>query len=118
MSPLEAPISDAKRNLIISMFVAANSEIPEVVIFFDSVLLRGNRSKKIDPWVTAAFQSPNLEPLGEMGVKVSFRRNIFLSAPRGRFRTHTQLFSNIAVMVMIPGFDDTVLHAFVTASKV
>jgi hypothetical protein len=40
MSPLEAPISDAKRNLIISMFVAANSEIPEVLIFFDSVLLR------------------------------------------------------------------------------
>ncbi len=80
-------------------------------------VVSGNRAKKIDPWVTAAFSSPNLEPLGEMGVKVSFRRNLWLPAPRARFRIHTHLFQNIAVMTMIPGFDDTVIQAFVDASK-
>jgi len=111
--PLEAPFADAKRNLLISMWVAANADLPEVVIFFDRKLLRGNRAKKVDPWSTDAFASPNFEPLAEVGAKITLRRNVALSQPRGRFRVHTALFSNIAVLVIIPGFDDGCIYGFV-----
>ena len=38
MIPLAFPVSDAKRNLIVSLMCAANLDIPEVCICFDNVL--------------------------------------------------------------------------------
>ncbi len=32
------------------MIIAKEAEIPEVVIFFNNKLLRGNRASKIDSW--------------------------------------------------------------------
>lgn len=40
MIPLYAPVSDAKRHLIISLLTAANFDIPEVCIFFNNALFR------------------------------------------------------------------------------
>ncbi len=40
MIPLTFPVSDAKRNLIVSMMTSVNIDIPEVCIFFNNVLLR------------------------------------------------------------------------------
>lgn len=116
MIPISAPVTDAKRNLIISLMVAANMDIPEVCVFFNTALLRGNRSRKVDPGNSDAFQSPNLQPLAEMGVKVLIRHSLIRPAPKKRLAVHTRLFSNIAVMVMIPGFDDTCIHSFVMSS--
>ena len=39
-----------------------------MAICFDSVLLRGNRSTKVDNGSFDAFASPNMEPLAEVGV--------------------------------------------------
>src|ERR1700694_5955598 len=49
MIPLSAPVSDAKRNLLISMSVSTSIEIPEVMIYFNDTLYRGNRSTKGNP---------------------------------------------------------------------
>lgn len=112
MIPLSAPVSDAKRNLIVSLMCAVNLDIPEVCIFFNNILLRGNRAKKLDPNAVNAFQSPNYPPLAEMGVHIEIRRDLILNAPRRRFMVHTKLFSNIAVMLMVPGFDDSKCTSF------
>ena len=48
--PLGAIYNDAKRNLIVSILLAANFDIPEVCIFFNLKLYRGNRTKKVDSW--------------------------------------------------------------------
>ena len=47
MVPIFEPFNDAKRNLLTSVLIAGNIPIPEVCIFFDSKLIRGNRAKKI-----------------------------------------------------------------------
>ena len=38
--------SDARRNLIVSIAIAAFVDIPEVMIFFNEALMRGNRTRK------------------------------------------------------------------------
>jgi len=116
MIPLSAPVSDAKRNLIISLMTSVNFDIPEVCIFFNNFLLRGNRSKKVDPGSAEAFASPNLLPLAQMGVRVNVRYDIILPVPRRRFIVHTRLFTKIAVMSMIPGFDDDCIRLFCSQS--
>jgi len=44
--------------------------ILQVAICFDSVLLRGNRSTKVDNGSFEAFASPNMEPLAVVGVSL------------------------------------------------
>ncbi len=66
--PLLELKNDAVDNLLGSVLVAGHYNIPEVTIFFHNKLLRGNRSSKIDTGEMEAFGSPNLAPLGLMGV--------------------------------------------------
>lgn len=117
MIPLAAPVSDAKRNLIISMIVSVNHDVPEVCICFDNKLFRGNRSKKTDPISVNAFDSPNMAPLATMGTSISLRRHEILPAPRKRFTVHTRMFSRITVMIMTPGFDVSSIRAYVAGSS-
>lgn len=57
--------NDARRNLIVSVMFAAQLELSEVVIFFNSVLLRGNRAIKVvaTPVRPRYASSPPLHPL-------------------------------------------------------
>eukprot|EP00455_Lapot_gusevi_P030238 TRINITY_DN3249_c0_g1_i4.p1 TRINITY_DN3249_c0_g1~~TRINITY_DN3249_c0_g1_i4.p1 ORF type:complete len:343 (-),score=95.51 TRINITY_DN3249_c0_g1_i4:68-1066(-) len=110
--PLGELHNDAKRNLIISMLLAANFDIPEVCLFFNLSLYRGNRTKKIDSWGIDAFRSPNFPPLAVMGTQVSVRHDLILPAPKRRFRIAKSLCTNINVLQAIPGFDDSSLLNF------
>ena len=116
MIPLAAPVSDAKRNLIISLLCAANLDIPEVCIFFNNLLLRGNRARKLDPYSVNAFDSPNYPPLATMGTSIVVNRAVLLAPSRRRFSISTALYSHISVMVMTPAFDDGLIPQYVTGS--
>ncbi len=73
--PLEHPRTDARENLVTSMMLAAKSEIPEVCLYFNGRLLRGNRITKTDTSGFIAFDSPNCPPLGEVGVEIDIHRD-------------------------------------------
>lgn len=47
--------NDASRNLVVSMILAGNLDVPEVCVWFANQLLRGNRCKKVDSWGTECF---------------------------------------------------------------
>ncbi|WP_169308793.1 asparaginase domain-containing protein [Paracoccus gahaiensis] len=49
---------------------AARLRLPEVVVFFGGVLLRGNRALKVSTTRFAAFDSPHLPPLAEVGITI------------------------------------------------
>ncbi|KAL9099219.1 MAG: hypothetical protein Q9163_005247 [Psora crenata] len=55
--------NDATDNLLGSLIVAGHFMIPEVCLFFNHKLFRGNRSTKISASEFAAFASPNFPPL-------------------------------------------------------
>jgi L-asparaginase/Glu-tRNA(Gln) amidotransferase subunit D len=62
MIPLSAPVSDAKRNLIVSLLCAVNLDIPEVCIFFNngqcSAHSRGRISQAVGGGTTRAQLRP------------------------------------------------------------
>jgi len=103
--PLENSITDARRNLIASMIIAKEVDMPEVVIFFNNKILRGNRSTKADNWGVAAFESPNYPPLGVLGVDIHIDYQFVASPPKGRFKVWKNFNTRIAVLHLVPGFD-------------
>ena len=55
--------NDATDNLLGSLIIAGHFMIPEVCLFFNHKLFRGNRTTKISASDFAAFASPNFPPL-------------------------------------------------------
>ena len=83
--PLVEMRNDAQRNLIDSLTIAGSYHIPEVCIMYDSVLYRGNRTIKNDNMRFSAFECPNMNPLGEIGVKVKINWEVVLPPPKEEF---------------------------------
>jgi L-asparaginase len=79
--PIGITRTDAKENLITSIEIAASRNengspcIPEVAIYFEYHLYRGNRTHKVNSEHFRAFESPNFRPLGEAGVHMKFNGN-------------------------------------------
>jgi L-asparaginase len=114
--------TDAKENLITALEIAATKNegkamVPEVCIYFDYQLFRGNRSIKYNSEKFEAFQSPNYSILAEAGVNLSFYHNYILPNPSDDFKIHTKLNANIGVLKMYPGITELAVKA-ITESKV
>ena len=66
--PLVEVRSDARENLITAMMLAAQFRVPEVCIYMNGRLLRGNRARKVNAMGFDAFDSPNFPVLGQVAV--------------------------------------------------
>ncbi len=101
------PRSDGVQNLMGAIYVAAYEyfnlpRIPEVVIVFGGLILRGNRTRKISANGFDAFQSQNIPPLGSLGDEISIHRELLLD-PTGAFHADYALDSNVASLALYPG---------------
>jgi L-asparaginase len=80
--PIGMPRTDGKENLISAVEIAAakNAEghalVPEVCICFDNILMRGNRTCKMNSDNFRAFRSENLPPLAEAGINIRYNTGI------------------------------------------
>ena len=70
--PLAQLRTDAIENLAGSLIMAGcyATTIPEVGLFFNNTLFRGNRSTKVNASGFGAFDSPNLPSLAKIGVNI------------------------------------------------
>lgn len=109
--------NDARRNLIVSIIFAGNSDFPEVCIVFNDKVLRANRSCKVNSSSLDAFDSPNFPPLATLGTSIHENSDLSLRQPRGALRVHKQLDANVLVIKLVPGFSDESVHALVNHSK-
>lgn len=80
--------TDAKENLLTSLYYASlyeNDEavIQEVTVYFEYKLLRGNRTLKYSAEYFDAYQSPNYPILGQSGVHLNIEKDFLLRAPEG-----------------------------------
>src|ERR1700755_1262694 len=78
--PISAIRTDAKENLMTAIEIAKakkkdRSRVPEVCIYFDYKLFRGNRAFKYNSSKFEAFRSPNYPILAEAGVHLKFSLN-------------------------------------------
>lgn len=114
--PIGAIRTDAKENIITALEIAAakrgkRAMVPEVCIYFDYQLFRGNRSKKYNAEKFEAFYSMNYPPLAEAGVAIKYKRPYILKHPEGPFRVHKGLDPNIAVLKIYPGITRQTVEA-------
>lgn len=98
--------SDARRNLLVSILFAVSCDIPEVCICFNDILLRGNRTTKVNSVGMTAFDSPNYPHLAILGTVVKYRRHLALHHPRLQLKIHKKMFEEILVIKLVPGFSD------------
>ncbi len=100
--------TDARENLITSIEIAATkidgkSAVPEVCVYFDYLLFRGNRVTKMNAAKFEAFQSVNFPPLGEAGVHLRFNRHLISTTAGKKLKVHTKLNNRVGVIRMYPG---------------
>ena len=107
--PISEPRSDARENLITSLEIAAakrdgKAVVPEVCLYFDYELLRGNRAKKVESMHFDAFESENYPPLAKAGVKIDYNFPAIKSIAAGeKLHLRSQFDSNISILKLFPG---------------
>ena len=117
--PIGVPRTDGKENLISAVESASAKDekghayVPEVAIFFDSLLLRGNRSTKYSAEAFNAFASPNCEPLAKAGINIHYntdliRKPVYWDA---QLRVQTHLDTRVSILKVHPGVTPQVMRA-------
>lgn len=103
--------TDGKENLVTSIELAAlkdeqgHARVPEVCIYFSGVLLRGNRSTKINADGFNAFDSFNYPHLCEAGVSFSFHDHHILKPDFSkRMQAHLTMDTNVVVFSLFLAF--------------
>ena len=76
--------------------------IPEVVVYFDNMLLRGNRSTKESSNKIQAFNSPNFEPLAIFNVNLVVEWHRVMRYSTGPFKVFTDFDENISQIMISP----------------
>lgn len=108
--PLAELRSDGQVNLLNALYIAANYPIPEVSLFFNNKLLRGNRSRKLDADGFDAFDSPNCRPLLVAGINIEVVAGKVKEAVNPKPLTVAKMQSQpIGVITLYPGISADVL---------
>lgn len=116
--PIGVPRTDGKENLLTSLEIAAahddegNPLVPEVCIFFENHLMRGNRTIKINAENFNAFRSFNYPVLAEAGIHIKYNNvQIRFEMAERKLKPHYLLDTNVAVLKLFPGIQENVLSS-------
>jgi L-asparaginase len=115
--PIGVPRTDGKENLISAVEIAAAKDddghalAPEVCICFDNVLMRGNRTTKINSSNFRAFRSENLPPLAEAGINIRYNNDIIIKPAcwDKRPKFHKDIDTRVAILKIHPGITPQVV---------
>jgi L-asparaginase len=112
--PSGVPRTDATENLITAIEIASSQrdglpEVPEVCVYFEYQLYRGNRTHKVNAENFEAFESVNYPPLAEAGVHLKFNRRYTQKVSDEKLKVHKKLNNNIAVLKLYPGITESVV---------
>ena len=123
--PIGVPRTDGKENLISSVEIASAKDadgralVPEVCVCFDSLLMRGNRTVKVNSEVFRAFQSPNYPPLAEAGINIRYNRDFILrpQVPAVPFSVDTRLDMRVSILKLHPGITPLIVRDIVCSRE-
>ena len=109
--PIGVPRTDGKENLISAVEIAAakdsegHARVPEVCICFDNVLMRGNRTTKINSDNFRAFRSENFPPLAEAGLSIRYNDALIIKPADWKARPlfHKNLDTRVSILKIHPG---------------
>jgi L-asparaginase len=118
--PISEPRSDARENLITALEIASAKKeglpvVPEVCIYFDYELLRGNRSKKVESMQFDAFDSGNYPPLAKAGVKIDYNDAVIRETTNIKRKLHKNFDTSISIMKLFPGMNKSIVESNLNA---
>ncbi|XP_070607606.1 60 kDa lysophospholipase isoform X2 [Erythrolamprus reginae] len=109
--------NDGRANLLGALLIAGQFVIPEVCLYFDNKLYRGNRVTKMDAGSFNAFSSPNLPPLANTDVDIIINwETIWRPDAMKKFETQKNMNSNVGLLKLFPGITATAVRAFLQSS--
>lgn len=107
--PIGLPRTDARENLITALTIAGmkredgRSVVPEVCIYFEDRLYRGNRTYKFNSENFDAFVSRNYPILAEAGVRIRIFDDRLLPHSTLPLEVHTEMSHRVGVLQLFPG---------------
>ncbi|XP_073250204.1 L-asparaginase-like isoform X1 [Porites lutea] len=103
-TPIYDELTDARDNLCGALVFAGQYAVPEVMIFFDGKLFRGNRSTKVDAKSCSVFDSPSFPPLAKLcsNGEIEWHCCVEKCQEGQSFRLHTKMSQKIALLPMFP----------------
>lgn len=112
--PMGVVRTDGRDNFINAVEIAAayvdnTPMVPEVAIYFENKLLRGNRTNKFNAENFNAFLSGNYPALAEVGVYIRYNKAEILKPNFKNLKVHTGLDTNIAILKLFPGITEPVV---------
>jgi L-asparaginase len=115
--PLGVIRTDAKRNLITTIEIASAARVvPEICIYFNSQLFRGNRAEKFTSSKFDAFHSLNYPVLAEAGVDIIYNDKVILKP--GKKLSVTRGFStDVALIKIFPGMQPAIINSFINSKR-
>ena len=120
--PIGVLRTDGRENLITAIEIAGarvdgHPVVPEVSLYFQNRLFRANRTTKRSAEALSAFRSNNYPPLAEVGVNISYIRQVIHhpSTEEKHLRIATKLDNGVAVIKLFPGITEEVLRASLSA---
>ncbi|MCC7333082.1 MAG: type I asparaginase [Flavobacteriales bacterium] len=120
--PIGVLRTDAKENLLSAIEIATTqlegkSAVPEVAIYFEYNLYRGNRATKTSAEEFKAFTSPNYPVLAEAGVNLKFNQSIVRNDGNNKLKLNLNFDNNIATLKMYPGLSCFIVEALLNAKN-
>ena len=106
--PLGVMRTDGRENILNSIEIAISHlngrpRVPEVSIYFEDSLYRGNRAYKDNAEQFNAFTSSNYPKLAEVGVKIKYNDNYIRQPNDQPLILHTCMDDNIGILKLYPG---------------
>lgn len=114
--PIGVLRTDGRENLLTSIEIAATRDdegralVPEVCIFFENHLMRGNRTTKINAENFNAFRSSNYPVLAKAGIHIKYYNTArrFSGVEEG-LQPQYSMDSNVVVLKLFPGIKEQVV---------
>jgi len=118
MVPLAESYNDARRNVVVSALVAAFMDVPEVAVFMNRSLLRGNRTTKVHNAGLEAFESPNYPALARLTTKIVPYKTHWRPQASARLRVQQTWETHVSVFRLVPGHrDDVIINGMKNATE-
>lgn len=114
--PMGVLRTDGRENLISAIEIAAQAKVPEVCIYFQTQLLRANRTTKYNAEHFNAFRSDNYPPLAEAGITIKYNEPYIrkVDAFLPTLKISTSMESNIAVVKIFPGLSQHIFQSILS----
>ena len=116
--PIGKMRTDGRENLITALEIAVdkdpegNAFVPEVCIFFQNLLMRGNRTTKVNTNNFSAFNSFNYPVLAEAGMRIKYEHHLIHRPHKNIIpQFHYFLNPNVTILKIFPGISDNCVKA-------